>query len=84
LRPSAAVTTINFQGFNGGILVRDIPVQVTTLEDNQWVHACFNWTGRGGVEQPIDRLVILLPDCSARRCDGKYFEVDDVWVNPKQ
>lgn len=78
-----ATVPIVFQGYYGGSLVKEIAVPVSNQDNRVWVHACFNWTDPKGNTLPIDRLTVLLPDCANRKCEGKFFEVDDVWVNGK-
>lgn len=72
-----------FQGYYQGNWVQDHSVPVTVVDDNEWRHVCFNWTDKAGSETPVDRLVVVLPDCVGRRCESKWFEVDDVWVRGK-
>ena len=80
-----AISTVSvlFQGYYGGTWVKDIVVPVNNQDDGVWVHACFNWTDARGNTYPVDRLTVVLPDCADRKCEAKYFEVDDVWVNGK-
>ncbi|KAF8244339.1 hypothetical protein K440DRAFT_666797 [Wilcoxina mikolae CBS 423.85] len=80
--PSTAVIT--FVGWYQGMPRKPVVVLAETTGEG-WMHVCFNWTEKeGGKPLPVDRLMILLPDCTGRKCQGKWFEVDDVWVRRRR
>ena len=75
-------TTVVFEAWNGDLYVGSNTVYTTNTDDG-WQHACFNWTDKAGAPAAVDHVMMVLPDCSGRKCGGKWFEIDDVWVRPK-